>query len=157
MGQKQSTYLVFESTDGTLFSRDNSDETYRKTFYIPEIIQDPSLYLSPHVFLLGILVCHRAFLSPDINDDPSTISRLKIDLHASELELHLSHDIREQYVFRRCIKTSSGFMISDQPITQGMMGGWVRRIGVILGFERNTICYTLRYMAGNNLDQDSMF
>lgn len=36
-----------------------------------------------------------------------------------------------------------------------MMGGWVKAVGNILGFERDTISYTLRYMAGNNFDQDS--
>lgn len=44
--------------------------------------------------------------------------------------------------------------MGEQPIKQGMMGGWVKRIKMLLGFERSTICYSLRYMAGNNLDQD---
>lgn len=47
--------------------------------------------------------------------------------------------------------------MSEKPITQGMMGGWVKAIGKILGFKRNTICYNLRYMAGNNLDQHGAF
>lgn len=37
-----------------------------------------------------------------------------------------------------------------------MMGGWVKRIGTICGFKRNTICYTLRYAAGNKLDENGM-
>ncbi|CAN8106110.1 unnamed protein product [Discula destructiva] len=45
--------------------------------------------------------------------------------------------------------------MSSQPISQGMMGDWVKRIGKILGFENNTIAYSLRYRAGNMLDQNA--
>jgi hypothetical protein len=33
------------------------------------------------------------------------------------------------------------------------MTSWVKRVGEIIGYKNNTICYSLRYMAGNSLDQ----
>lgn len=66
----------------------------------------------------------------------------------------MKEEIKGRHIFRRYEKTSAGLSMSlDKPISQGMMGGWVKRVGELLGFERNTICYNLRYMAGNNLDQ----
>lgn len=108
----------------------------------------------PHVFLLSILFRHRAFLSDELNENPHKLAELGPSPQARELPLDLKDDILDRYVFRKCEKTSLGIVMADQPITQGMMGGWVKRIGKLLGFERNTICYTLRYAAGNNLDED---
>lgn len=41
------------------------------TFVIPEILHDPTLILSPHEFLLGILFDNNAFWAPSIktNED----------------------------------------------------------------------------------------
>ncbi|KAI0448477.1 hypothetical protein F5B21DRAFT_510101 [Xylaria acuta] len=44
-------------------------------------------------------------------------------------------------------------MSKDQPITSNMMGAWVRKIGELSGFEHSTVCYSLRYMAGNTMDR----
>lgn len=52
---------------------------------IPEILFDPSLMLSPQVFLLAILFRHRAFLSDDLNDNPHMLSTLKVFAGAKEL------------------------------------------------------------------------
>lgn len=56
---------------------------------IPEILFDPSLMLSPQVFLLEILFCHCAFSSDDLNDNPHMLSTLKIFAGAKELPLKL--------------------------------------------------------------------
>lgn len=126
----------------------------RKTFIIPEIMFDPSLLLSPHVFLLAILFRHEAFVSEQLNKNPHRLGELRIHPSTNELALPFKEEVQDKYVFRQCDKTSTGFVMSDKPISQGMMSSWVRRIGKLLGFKRNTICYNLRYMAGNNLDQD---
>lgn len=82
------------------------------------------------------------------------LSQLQIHPSANELHIPLKEEMKGRYIFRRYEKTSAGFSMSlDKPISPGMMGGWVKRVGELLGFERNTICYNLRYMAGNNLDQ----
>jgi hypothetical protein len=46
-------------------------------FMIPEIIYDPTLVLSPHVFLLGMLFKIRAFKSPSI-DSPENLYSLDV-------------------------------------------------------------------------------
>lgn len=45
---------------------------------IPEIMFDPSLLLSPHVFFLAILFRHRAFLSETLNDNPHMLSEFSL-------------------------------------------------------------------------------
>lgn len=81
------------------------------------------------------------------------LSTLRVHPSSRELQLPFKDDIKQWHIFRRCEKTCVGFTMSDQPITQGMISAWVKRVGKLLGFEKNTICYSLRYMAGNNLDQ----
>lgn len=81
------------------------------------------------------------------------LSRLRIHETDNELKLHLNDEFKNQYIFRKCEKTSLGYAMSPAPITQGMMGGWVKRIDRLLGFGGNTICYNLRYMTDNGLDQ----
>ena len=136
---------------------------------------DPSLLLSPHVFFLAILFRHRAFLSERLNDNPHILSECapamldmpcgtlltssragKLLIHPSgnELPLSLKEEMRDQYIFRQTEKTPMGFVMSQNRISQATMSGWVKRIGVLLGFERNTISYNLRYMAGNKMDQN---
>ncbi|KAI1421246.1 C2H2 finger domain protein [Xylaria sp. FL1777] len=125
-----------------------------KTFLIPEIIFDPSLFLSPHIFLLGILFRHRAFSADIFNDKPETLQKLNIFEGEHELPLPLKPEIRDKLVFRRADQNMNGYTLSDEPITRGMMTKWVNRIGELLGFEHTTICYSLRYMAGNNMDRN---
>ncbi|KAI0448454.1 C2H2 finger domain-containing protein [Xylaria acuta] len=85
-----------------------------KTFLIPEIIFDPSLFFSLYIFLLGILFRHRAFSADIFNDKP-------------KIPLPLKLEIRDKLV---------------------------NRIGELLGLKHTTICYSLRYMAGNNMDRN---
>lgn len=127
---------------------------HSKTFLVPEIIYDPSLLLSPHVFLLAILIHNRAFKTDRLNDEPHRISTLRIHPDANELRLVLRDDIKDMPLFRRSIKTITGYeMSTTAAITQAMTGKWIQSIGKLLGFEHNTIAYNLRYFAGNSLDQ----
>lgn len=127
-----------------------------KTFFVPEIIYDPSLLLSPHIFLLGILFKHRAFRSSALNNTPRALSELDIHPNENELPLHLKKSLDDTFLFRQTKKVLSGFAISKKPISQGMMTAWVRRVGELAGFEFSTKCYNLRYMAGNSMDRDGM-
>ncbi|KAK9774936.1 putative C2H2 finger domain protein [Seiridium cardinale] len=110
-----------------------------KTFLIPEIIYDPSLLLSPHVFLLGILFKNH----------------LNIINGENVLRLPLKDDLKDVLVFRRAEKDVYGFTTSRSVgISSAMMTTWLRRIGELAGFEHNTMSYSLRYNAGNNMDQN---
>ncbi|KAK5637510.1 hypothetical protein RRF57_013225 [Xylaria bambusicola] len=124
-----------------------------KFFHIPEIIYDPSLLLSPHVFLLAILFKHRAFLSDGLNNNPDSLHKLQIYPGAKQLRLALKPEIEEKFIFRAPLKEFRGFRLSERSLPYSSMNQWIRRIGILLGFQNNTLCYSLRYMAGNNLDQ----
>ncbi|KAK7408614.1 hypothetical protein QQX98_009216 [Neonectria punicea] len=124
-----------------------------KTFTVPETLLDPTLLLSPHAFLLGILFRHRAFRACDLTSASQLNS---LDIHPSERELRLPlrEDLNDAPLFRRAVKTLTGFEMSlTEPITYSMMAGWIKRIGVLLGRLYTTICYNLRYNAGNELDE----
>ncbi|CAJ2505605.1 Uu.00g129990.m01.CDS01 [Anthostomella pinea] len=126
-----------------------------KTFTIPETMFDPSLLLSPHVFLLGILFQHQAFRAPSLVS-PRLLDDLDIHPDEKELPLPLRDDLKDVCIFRRAITTSTGLQISQaEPITYGMMSGWIKRIREILGLQYPTIAYSLRYNTGNELDQSS--
>ncbi|KAI0153090.1 hypothetical protein GGR57DRAFT_155675 [Xylariaceae sp. FL1272] len=47
----------------------------------------------------------------------------------------------------------NSFILSNENITRGIVTKWVNRIRELLRFEHSTICYSLRYMAGNNMDR----
>ena len=131
---------------------------YRKTFLVPEILYDPSLLLSPHVFLLAILVHNRAFLNEELNDNPAKISELRISPTASELPLALKPQFNQMPLFRRAQQAANGYRMSDTlAISQAMTGRWISKIGQLLGFEHKTISYSLRYFAGNSMDQSGKY
>lgn len=94
----------------------------RKTFIVPEIMFDPSLLLSPHTFLLAILCRHRAFDPDYLNDQPHRIGELRpVQAGKNKQELPLKDGMQDQYVFRQCEKTSTGYVMSNKPISYGMM------------------------------------
>lgn len=67
--------------------------------------------LSPHVFLLAILFRHNAFISEELNANPHLLSNLKVFPSAKELRLKLKDSMVNKFVFRRCEKTASGFVM----------------------------------------------
>ncbi|CAM1503378.1 Fc.00g081540.m01.CDS01 [Cosmosporella sp. VM-42] len=123
------------------------------TFAVPEGIFHRSLFLSPQVFLLGILFRHRAFQAPTLTY-PEGIEKLDIHPGENELPLPLKRDLDDVYIFRKAIRTLTGYEISkNENITYSMMSQWIKAIGRILGIEYNVISYCLRYLTGNKLDQ----
>ena len=58
------------------------------TFPIPEIIYDPSLILSPHAFLLGLIFADRAFKAPNLTS-PKQLAKLYVEPGRNELPLPL--------------------------------------------------------------------
>ncbi|KAI0435566.1 C2H2 finger domain protein [Xylaria telfairii] len=113
------------------------------------------LLFSPYVFLLGILFRHRAFRSKLFNNHPHTLAELDIHQGEYKLPLSLRPELDDVFIFRQAAQTMLGnYELSDDPITLPMMSGWVKRIGELSGFEHTTVAYTLRYMAGNNMDRN---
>jgi Protein of unknown function (DUF3435) len=124
---------------------------------VPEGIFDRSLLLSPHVFLLGILFRHKAFLAPDLTF-PEELEKLNIMPGENELPLPLRSELDDVWIFRKAIKILTDYEISaNERITYGMMSSWIKAIGKILGIEYSVIPYSLRYLTGNKLDQSRQF
>ncbi|PGG95045.1 hypothetical protein AJ79_10301 [Helicocarpus griseus UAMH5409] len=126
------------------------------TFIVPEIIFDPSLILSPHVILLGLLFADRAFASLD-GERIITSARQLIDLKIPEdtyqLELHLEPALNNVPVFRKSERTLEQIEISaSEALTYSTIRPWIRRIGELSAFRDIVRPYSLRYGAGKALD-----
>ncbi|KAH0563164.1 hypothetical protein GP486_002272 [Trichoglossum hirsutum] len=123
------------------------------TFVLPEIIFDPSLVLSPHVALLGLIFADNAFLAPSLTS-AARISELDIPPGYEQLPLHLKPEMADIPVFRKSIRTPYGWEISpDQPLPYTTLLKWMKRLGVLTGFPQITRPYCLRYGAGNAFNQ----
>jgi hypothetical protein len=89
---------------------------------------------------------------------PEGIEKLDIYPGENELPLPLRSDLDGIYIFRKAIKTATGYEISpNERITYTTMSGWIKAIGEILGIEYTVIAYSLRYGTGNKLDQSRLF
>lgn len=62
----------------------------------------------------------------------------------------------KDYLFCGTEKGPMGYFLSEKRISGDVMHNTLLRIGRILGYEGNTTAYTLRYMAGNNMNQEGM-
>lgn len=113
--------------------------------------------LSPHIFLLAILFRHQAFLAPELNEDPSLLERMQLRAAQKERKIELREDLGDVFIFRKTKKTVSVYAMGQEKLTRGIMTPWIRVIGLLAGFEYPTIAYSLRYMAGNTLDQNGKF
>ncbi|KAL4958922.1 DUF3435 domain-containing protein [Aspergillus stella-maris] len=122
------------------------------TFPIPEIIFDPTLVLSPHVFLLGMLFRIKAFkhFSEDglVVDCPENLYNLGVLDGLGEQELKLKDEILDQYVFCQAVRELDGIRIMlNEQLTEGALRYRMKRGGEITGFEQVTKPYGLRYGA----------
>ncbi|OJD20357.1 hypothetical protein ACJ73_08309 [Blastomyces percursus] len=126
------------------------------TFVVPEIIFDPSLILSPHVFLLGLLFADRAFAllgGERVLTSARQLIDLKIPEGINQLELHLDPALDDVPVFRKSERTLEGIEISaTEALTYATIKLWIKRIGEIAAFRDIVRPYSLRYGAGKALD-----
>ncbi|KAI9769856.1 MAG: hypothetical protein M1840_003850 [Geoglossum simile] len=124
-------------------------------FPLPEIIFDPSLILSPHVFLLGLIFADRAFAAPNLTS-ARQLSGLDIRPGYQQLELLLKPSMLDVPVFRKSVRTGYGYEISPhEPLSYATLLSLMKAVGVIAGFLQPTRPYCLRYGAGNEFNQSS--
>ncbi|KAH8585592.1 hypothetical protein B0O99DRAFT_696323 [Bisporella sp. PMI_857] len=122
-------------------------------FVLPEIIFDPSLVLSPHVSLIGLIFADGAFAAPNLKC-AAQLSTLDIRPGLQQLELRFKPSILDVPIFRKSIKTGYGYEISpDQCLTYPTLLSLMKIIGLILGLLQPTRPYCLRYNAGNEFNQ----
>jgi Protein of unknown function (DUF3435) len=119
----------------------------RDPFSIPEILFDPTLILSPHVFLLGMLFRLQAFKSPLVNS-PEQLYELGVLRGLNKQDLPLKDEFLDQFVFCQAIRASDGVrMALDQRLSGGSLRYRLRRGALITGFEQPMRPYALRYAA----------
>ncbi|KAI9764678.1 MAG: hypothetical protein M1839_005790 [Geoglossum umbratile] len=122
-------------------------------FPLPEIIFDPSLILSLHVFLLGLIFADRAFAAPNLMS-AEQLSRLDIRPGYQQLELLLKPSMLDVPVFRKSVRTGYGYEISPhEPLSYATLLSLMKAVGVIAGFLQPTRPYCLRYGPGNEFNQ----
>ncbi|CEO59611.1 hypothetical protein PMG11_04283 [Penicillium brasilianum] len=140
----------FEYTKGFLGAKDEN------TYILPEIIFDPSLVLSPHVFLLGLLFADRAFKrveGEEVLTSTGQLPRLQIRDGCNELPLLLDPTLDDVPVFRQTERSLQGIGISAHKcLPYSTLLPWVKSIGTITGFRQVARPYSLRYGAGKALD-----
>lgn len=124
----------------------------RNTFPIPEIIYDPTLVLSLHVFLLGMLFRIGAFknvsLDGPVVNCPENLYSLGILNGLNQQELKLKDEILDQFVFYQAIREADGVRIAlDQQLSSATVRYRMKWGGEITGFEQVTKPYGLRYGA----------
>ncbi|KAF2193597.1 C2H2 finger domain protein [Zopfia rhizophila CBS 207.26] len=122
------------------------------TFPIPEILFDPSLVLSPHVFLLGLMFADDVFSTPGLA--PEHLSQLDIRPGCNALELPLKPEMAHTYVFRQCTPTSTGWTISNNRLPDSTIRPHMKDMGEITGFKQVARPYCLRYGSGKAFDKN---
>jgi hypothetical protein len=104
------------------------------TFPIPEIIYDPSLILSPHAFLLGLIFADRAFKALNLTS-PKQLGRLYVEPGWNELPLPLRSNMDNIPVFQKAVKTLHGWEISPNlQLLYSTVALWMKKLGAITGF-----------------------
>ncbi|KAJ5098530.1 hypothetical protein N7532_005531 [Penicillium argentinense] len=137
------------------FAKTHLGVTQGNTFIIPEIIHDPSLMLSPHEFLLGILFDDDAFRAPAIKSRDD-LRKLWLEDGRQQLPLPLKAEKANHYVFCKVIATRGVIQIvRDQPISSAALGKQYQTTGEIAGFP-NLCTHCNRYGGGTILNQSRL-
>ncbi|CZR66010.1 uncharacterized protein PAC_15910 [Phialocephala subalpina] len=127
--------------------------TPENEFKIPEIIYDPTLVLSPHIFLLGILFKARAFKSPSI-DCPERLYSLKVLKGLNEQPLPLRDEMNNEFIFYQAVREAQGVRVARE---LQLSSGWVQyRMkvgGEIAGFGQVIRPYNLRDSSAKGLNE----
>ncbi|KAL5312965.1 hypothetical protein ACEPPN_019391 [Leptodophora sp. 'Broadleaf-Isolate-01'] len=139
--------LTPEFTKRYLGSKDMNE------FKIPEIIYDPTLVLSPHVFLLGMLFKARAFKSPSI-DCPERLYSLKVLKGLNEQPLPLRDEMNDEFIFCEAVREAQGVRIARElQLSSGSVRYRMKVGGEITGFGQVLKPYNLRDGAAKGLNE----
>ena len=122
-------------------------------FPIPEIIYDPTLVLSPHVFLLGMLFKAQAFKSPSI-DSPERLYNLDVLDGLNEQALPLKEELNDGFIFCQAVREAHSVRITHEvQLTSASVRYRMKKGGQITGFAQVTKPYVLRDGAAKALNE----
>ncbi|KAE8130760.1 hypothetical protein BDV38DRAFT_291355 [Aspergillus pseudotamarii] len=138
------------------FAKKYMGVTQANTFPLPEIIYDPSLMLSPHTFLLGILFHDDAFRVPGIKS-MEDLRRLWVEDGRQQMEVPLKRDKAKHYVFCKVKSVRGKIQIHrDQPISQSTLSRQLKTFGEIAGFKWSLFTHRFRYGGGTILNESGL-
>ncbi|ODH52419.1 hypothetical protein GX48_01482 [Paracoccidioides brasiliensis] len=113
------------------------------TFRLPEIIYDPTLVLSPHVFL-GMLFHIEVFKSPSLKT-PEQLYSLRILDRLNQQELPLRDDLANKFIFCMVVREGDGVRIAhERQLTTSLLRNCMKRGGKITGLDQVMKLYVLR-------------
>ncbi|KAG4412166.1 hypothetical protein IFR04_014697 [Cadophora malorum] len=114
--------LTPEFTKGFLGSKDVNE------FKIPKIIYNPTLVLSPHVFLFGMLFKTCAFKSPSI-DYPKRLYSLKVLKGLNKQPLPLRDNMNNKFIFYKAIRKAQGVRIAcELQVSSGSIRYQIKKV-----------------------------
>ncbi|KAJ5950701.1 uncharacterized protein N7479_009114 [Penicillium vulpinum] len=130
--------------------------TQGNTFLIPEVIYDPSLMLSPHTFLLGMLFHDDAFRPPGIRS-MADLRRLFLEGGRQQMEIPLKTEKAEHYVFCK-VEAAKGKIVfhRHQPISVGSLSNQLQTFGEIAGFKWSLFTHRFRYGGGTIMNESGL-
>ncbi|EQL28300.1 hypothetical protein BDFG_08919 [Blastomyces dermatitidis ATCC 26199] len=136
-----------------LFLHELTNSPFSNTFWLPEIIYDPTLMLSPHVFLLGMLFHIQAFKSPGIRR-PEDLYSLGVLNGLNQQELPLRDDLADLFVFCSAVREGGGIRIAHEiRLTTASVRTRMKKGGEITGFQQVTKPYVLRDAAAKGFNE----
>ncbi|KAJ5976453.1 hypothetical protein N7481_010160 [Penicillium waksmanii] len=146
--------FTFEFTKDWLGAKDANN------YILPEIIFNPSLVLSPHVFLLDRLFADRAFDRVDGKEvlaSASQLPQIQIREECSGLKLQIEPGMDDVPVLRTSEKTLNGTGISPAKLLPcSTLEPWVEKMGENTSIRKATLPYSLCYGSVTALDSSSM-
>lgn len=122
-------------------------------FPLPEIVDDPSLIFSPHVFLFGILFYLGAFEAPSLQSIED-LRWLLVEDGCQQMELPLKPAIEEYFLF--CMtRVVDGIPTIQwtEPMNESTMSRRLTTLGRIHGWLHTFFAYCMRYGGGKMLNE----
>ncbi|EDN08221.1 predicted protein [Histoplasma mississippiense (nom. inval.)] len=119
--------------------------TQTNTFTLPEIIYEPSLILSPHTFLFGILFFFEAFSAPSLTS-MAKLRGLEIGGGRQQLLIPLKPEMANHYVFCRVAKEDGEVRIFPEEKMDPSSS--VRTMAEIAGFLHCWFNHRFQYGGG---------
>ncbi|EED14738.1 conserved hypothetical protein [Talaromyces stipitatus ATCC 10500] len=127
--------------------------TQHNNFPFPEIVDDPTLIFSPHVFLFSILFYLDAFEANGLRS-MEDVRRLLVEDGCEQMELYLKPEIEEYFLFCMTTIVDGTPMIQwNRPINASTMSARLQSLGEIHGWLHIFFAHRMRYGGGKQLNE----
>lgn len=105
---------------------------HSNTIPIPEVIYDPTLVLSPHVFLLGMLFRIEAFEEASLDGPtlncPENLYSLDALNGSGQQRLKIKDELLDQFIFCRATREADDIQIAvDQQLPWATLRYWTKQ------------------------------